>query len=221
MSATLAWDARLIEEQAGKLAVMKPATAQSAAPSPVGDSDVSDSQLRTQLEAIRHGDQQALGRVYDLTVSRVYGLALRITGKAEAAEEVTEDVYMQIWRTAKDYHADRGKVIAWLLTICRSRAIDHLRRRDIAESHEQPEDLAPHDQDDDPQDLLAASQRNSVLHAAMQRLSAQERQLLSLAFFRGLTHEEIAAHTQLPLGSIKTTIRRALSELRAQLGNII
>lgn len=224
MSATLAWDADFGANHAGKLGAMKPAPVPSTPPSapvPATESDECDAELRRKVEAIRHGDEHALGRVYDLTVSRVYGLALRITGKAEAAEEVVEDVYMQIWRTAQDYHAERGKVIAWLLTICRSRAIDYLRRKDVAESMENPADMAPHEQGDDPQDLLAATQQNTLLHAAIERLSPVERQLLSLAFFRGYTHEEIAAHSRLPLGSVKTYLRRALSELRSQLGTNI
>lgn len=176
-----------------------------------------DAELGTLLPRLAQGDQQALARVYDLTISRVYGLALRITGKAECAEEVSEDVYLQIWRSARDYSAQRGKVIAWLLTICRSRAIDFLRRQEIAEPHENPEDLVPHDADDDPQDLLAAARLNEKLHAAIAQLTALERQLLSLAFFRGLTHEEIAQHSNLPLGSVKTYLRRALGCLRTTL----
>ncbi len=180
--------------------------------------DQIETELRVQVGRIVLGDQKALGRVYDLTVSRVYGLALRITARPESAEEVAEDVYLQVWRTAKDYRVERGKVIAWLLTIARSRAIDYLRGRDIAEPTENPEDLAPHDEDKDPQDLLSATQENARLHAAIEGLESIQRQLLSLAFFRGLTHEEIAAHTRLPLGSVKTHLRRALGELRTQLG---
>lgn len=185
---------------------------------PLDSAAAVDAELATLVPRLLQGDQQALARVYDLTVSRVYGLALRITGKPESAEEVAEDVYLQVWRTARDYSIERGKVIAWLLTICRSRAIDFLRRQDIAESSEHPEDLAPHAEDDDPQDLLAATRLNEKLHAAIGRLDPLERQLLSLAFFRGLTHEEIALHSKLPLGSVKTYLRRALGCLRTELG---
>lgn len=226
MSPSLTWEqAGFGPERAGTLPAMSSATVPTAhttpsAPAVAGTQPAPDldAELVTLMARVAQADQQALARVYDLTVSRVYGLALRITGKPEAAEEVAEDVYLQAWRTARDYNTARGKVIAWLLTICRSRAIDFLRRLDIAEATEHPEDLAPHDEDDDPQDLLAATRLNEKLHAAIAGLEPLERQLLSLAFFRGLTHEEIAAHAKLPLGSVKTYLRRALGCLRSQLG---
>lgn len=182
------------------------------------ETDSQEVELKALITQIREGNQQALAKLYDLTVSRIYGLALRIAGRADAAEEVAEDVFLQIWRSARDYSPERGKVIGWMLTICRSRAIDHLRRRDAAISSEHPEDLAPHPEDDDPQDLLSAAQRNSRLHGAIAQLQPQDRQLLSLAFFRGLTHDEIALRTHLPLGTVKTCLRRALTQLRTQLG---
>lgn len=223
MSSTLTWEqAGLAPRRAGRLDAMSASAtpAQKPARSDPGSaaSDI-DAELAGLMPRLMQADQQALARVYDLTVARVYGLALRITGRPEYAEEVAEDVYLQVWRTARDYNVERGKVIAWLLTICRSRAIDFLRRQDIAESSEHPEDLAPHDADDDPQDLLAATRLNAKLHAAIGRLTPLERQLLSLAFFRGLTHEEIALHSKLPLGSVKTYLRRALGCLRAELGD--
>lgn len=215
MSSALAWNPTLFGgDRAVTLAAMDSPVLVTAA----AEADSQEVELKALIASIQEGNQQALAKLYDLTISRIYGLALRIAGRADAAEEVAEDVYLQIWRSARDYSTERGKVIAWMLTICRSRAIDHLRRRDDAVSTEHPEDLAPHPEDDDPQDLLSAAQRNSRLHAAISQLQAQDRQLLSLAFFRGLTHEEIAAHTQLPLGTVKTCLRRALTQLRAQLG---
>lgn len=178
--------------------------------------EANEARLRGWIAAIAHCDEQALGELYDATLGRVYGLALRITRNAQAAEEVTEDVYWQVWRQALRFDPVRGNAMSWLLTIARSRALDCLRRADEADAHPEPETLlaaeAAHQAD--PQDLLEATQRGQALHAALKSLDALPRQLLALAFFRGLTHEEIAEHTALPLGTVKSHIRRALGALR-------
>jgi RNA polymerase sigma factor (sigma-70 family) len=174
------------------------------------------------IVAIAKGDEQALGSFYDATVSRVFGLALRIVRRRDAAEEVAEDVFIQVWQQANRFDAGRGKPLAWLLTICRSRALDFLRREDEAFSHPEPETLVaePHDERADPQDILLATERNSRLYAILETLLPVQRQLLALAFFRGLTHQEIADHTQLPLGTVKSHVRKALDKMRELLGEM-
>jgi RNA polymerase sigma factor (sigma-70 family) len=171
------------------------------------------------LDAIVQQDQAALGTFYDMTVSRVYGVALRIVRHTEMAEEVVSDVYMQVWRNAARYDDSRGRVLGWLLIIARSRALDALRRQDEAFSHPEPHQLIdePEDNGRGPQDLLLATESSAELHRALQTLTPLQRQLLSLAFFKGLSHSEIADHTAIPLGSVKTQIRRALTTLREAL----
>jgi RNA polymerase sigma factor (sigma-70 family) len=171
--------------------------------------------LRALIERMGEGNEAALGQLYDLTVRRVYGLALRITRNADMAEEVAEEVFWQAWRQALRFDANRGNAMAWLMTMTRSRALDALRRTDDAEPHPEPETLIAAEAacDGDPQNLLEAVQRHHALHAALESLDALPRQLLSLAFFRGLTHEEIALQSALPLGTVKSHIRRALSAL--------
>lgn len=179
-----------------------------------------DNLLRDCLAGIRDRDQAALTRLYDLTVSRVYGIALRILRSADLAEEAVSDVYMQVWRDVARYDDNRGRVLGWLLIIARTRALDLLRRQDEAFSHPDPYDLVsePEAGRDDPHDLLAASRDANALHAALLEMNPLQRQLLSLAFFKGLSHSEIVEHTGIPLGSVKTHIRRALALLRARLG---
>ncbi|MEO8101753.1 MAG: sigma-70 family RNA polymerase sigma factor [Betaproteobacteria bacterium] len=176
--------------------------------------------LRECLQGICRQDQSALGRFYDLTVGRVYGIALRIVRHADMAEEVVSDVYMQVWRDAHRYDDARGKVLGWLLVIARSRSLDLLRRQDEAFSHPEPYELVkePESGSQNPHDLLAAARAGSAVHQAMLKLSPLQRQLLSLAFFRGLSHSEIVEHSGIPLGSVKTHIRRALGVLRDELG---
>jgi len=184
-----------------------------------------DRQLAMLIEAVARGESQALDSIHAQTLGRVYGLALRIVRTRESAEEVAIDVYLQVWRSAATFDALRGGPLTWLLTICRSRALDHLRREDPALSHPDPEALGKalgegNGIGEDPQDLLLACEGNARLIRALGALSALQRQLIALAFFRGLTHQEIAAHARLPLGSVKTYIRRALAQLRAELGTI-
>jgi RNA polymerase sigma-70 factor (ECF subfamily) len=165
------------------------------------------------------GEEAALGEFYDATLGKVYGLALRITCPTDAAEDVAAEVYTQAWRQAGRYDPARGRPLAWLLTMCRSRALDSLRRRDEADAHPEPETLAEPVEAEgaDPLDMLETVERNGALHTALQALTPIQRQLLALAYYRDLTHQEIAAHAGLPLGTVKSHIRKALLRLRAVL----
>lgn len=186
--------------------------------SPRTDEQVHLQQLLTRMA---QGEQAALATLYDETVARVYGFANRLVNNAGAAEEIASDVYLQAWRDAGKYDPLRSKVLTWLLMICRSRALDWLRARETAEVlHEAPETLAENvpSPDGSPQDLLEAMQSGNALHQALSTLPPVQRQLLGLAFFRGLSHQEIADQTRLPLGTVKSHIRRAVDALRAHLG---
>ena len=177
-------------------------------------------QLAGLLARMADGDEAALAAFYDATVAKAYGLALRIVGSPAAAEEVVMDTYHQAWREARRFDAQRGAPMAFLMMMCRSRALDALRSRDQAVPHEDPASLiddADHPCGDDPVDLLAAIEERSMLHGALALLAPAQRQMVALAFFRGMTHEEIAAHAALPLGTVKSQIRRALDVLRRSL----
>lgn len=160
------------------------------------------------------GEEAGLAALYDATAARVYALALRITAEAAAAEEVTSDVYLQAWQQARRYDPSRGKVLTWLLTLARSRALDCLRRHKHHAVRSEPAAAAESTSEDDPLDLLLAVERSHYLYEALQSLTPTQRQLLALAFFRGLTHAEIAAHTGMALGTVKTLLRRAMQLLQ-------
>lgn len=171
------------------------------------------------LAAMARGEESALAAFYDATLGRAWALALRITGSREATEEVLMDAYLQVWKNPAGWCRERGSPLAWLLVIVRSRALDHRRRRDRAEPHPEPETLGPTDPTRvNPTDLVLACEAGGSLHTALAELSPTQRQLLALAFFRGLSHEEIAAHTDLPLGTVKSHLRRGLAALREKLG---
>jgi len=182
---------------------------------------VSDKQLERWIDAIVDHDQRALCALYDATLSRVYGLVLRIVRSASLAEEVVEDTYFQVWRQAARFDPLRGRGTTWLLGMAHSRAIDAVRRERRFQHQSLDTDAADTVLDDAPvgDDLLDAARHHEDLHRALLLLNAQPRQLVALAFFKGLSHEEIAAHTALPLGTVKSQIRRALITLRQVLGD--
>jgi RNA polymerase sigma-70 factor (ECF subfamily) len=192
------------------------------APAPRAASACADeAQLCAWIDRIVDHDERALMALYDATLSRVWGLVLRLVRRPQLAEEVVEDLYFQVWRQAARFDVERGRAMAWLLGMARSRAIDAIRHeaRFVAESldaeeHPALEDAAAEAGDE----LLAVARGHADLHQALLLLNPQPRQLVALAFFSGLSHEEIACQTQLPLGTVKSQIRRALTRLRELLG---
>lgn len=172
------------------------------------------------VERAARGDADALARLYDGTASLVYGLALRILRDAGGAEEITEDVYMQVWRQAARYDPTRGGVVRWLLTLTRSRAIDRVRvgallrgrQTGLDEASELP-DTAP-----GPEHVATEGERRDLVRAALTRLSPEQRQVVELAYFRGMSHSEIATRIGAPLGTVKTRIRLGMDRLRGSLG---
>ncbi len=189
-------------------------------PGPGGAGNADDATLCSWITRIAHQDERALEALYDATAARVNGLVLRILQRAALAEEVLEDTFWQVWRQAPRFDATRGRPVTWLLAMARSRAIDALRREQRFQH-----DALPEDDDADaaglsgsgalpPQDLLEATRSQAHVHAALASLEPRSRQLVALAFFRGLAHEEIAEQQGLPLGTVKSLIRRALQQLR-------
>ena len=178
-----------------------------------------DRRLEELVKRMADQEESALGELFNLTVRRLYSFTLGIVRDAGLAEEVTEDAMFQAWRHAARFDANRGKAITWLLTICRSRALDALRRVDIAVCVEDPDAFRLHEvcMSHEPEQLMVRFQTGNAVHAALLQLPANERHAISLAFFRGLTHQEIADHWQIPLGTVKTLMHRAFAQLRALL----
>lgn len=176
-------------------------------------------ELSELIQDVALGNQQALERLYAITVARVYRLAYALLRDAADAEEIVCDVYLQVWQRAVDYDAARGPVVAWLLIRCRSLALDRLRRhrvRDaaVATLAEQPTALLENGTDER---LLGLLDHRSAIRRALEELPKIQCRLISLAFFRGLSHSEIALAAQLPLGTVKSYIRRGLQAMRKAL----
>ncbi|MBI3348684.1 MAG: sigma-70 family RNA polymerase sigma factor [Burkholderiales bacterium] len=180
-----------------------------------------DAQLQAWISGIVEHDERALLALYEATLSRVYGLVLRLVRRSQLAEEVAEEVYFQVWRQAPRFDAERGRPLTWLLGMARSRAIDAIRRESRFQHEELDEESAPLSAPaaESGDELLAVAQGHAQLHRALLLLKPQPRQLVALAFFNGLSHEEIASQTSLPLGTVKSQIRRALITLREALGD--
>jgi len=202
----------------------RPAAATASAPpamaAPAAGCDEERARLVALIAQMAARDEAALAAFYDLTAGKAYALAVRITRNAPLAEEAVADAFHQAWRDAGRYDAGRSGPLTWLLMLCRSRALDALRARDPAVVHDAPETLvnaADLAQDEGPLDILQALESQHAVHAAVATLSATQRQMIALAFFRGLSHQEIAERTHTPLGTVKSQIRRALEALRRRL----
>jgi len=171
------------------------------------------------IERVARRDDAALKLLYDRAGSRLYGVALRVVGQREAAEDVLQEAFLAIWRTAAGYHATLSPPLAWMGMIVRSRALDHLRRRVSDRAHltqEFDDAVAQTLQGGDPTpaDLTEASQEATALHQCLGRLENRQREVVSLAYLRDMSHGELAEQLQLPLGTVKTWIRRSLEKLR-------
>lgn len=180
----------------------------------------SQSELLTSLlQRMASGDEAALSRFYDMTLSRVYGLALRISGRRDLAEEVCVETFWQCWREAVRYDAQRGQPLAWLMMMTRSRALDALRRLEPLAYSPDPEVLIDGEAcpEGSPLDQLLALEQSSALNHALADLTPVQRQMLALAFYRDLSHQEISEQTGLPLGTVKSHLKRAQEHLRRTL----
>lgn len=178
-----------------------------------------DDHLMTLIERIAQRDETALKALYDLTARKLYGLSLRVVGSAEAAEDALQEAFLQVWRSAGDYRASLSPPMAWLGLIVRSRSLDSLRRRAAERSHltqELDETLADTLEGDapDPLDTSLASQQAWALHQCLGQLEHKQREVISLAYLRDLSHGELSERLALPLGTVKTWIRRGLDKLR-------
>jgi RNA polymerase sigma-70 factor (ECF subfamily) len=169
------------------------------------------------IRAIAAGDQLALHALYERAHRPVFTLIMRITANRETAEELTVDVFHDVWRRASRYDAATGTVLGWIMNQARSRAIDRLRF-ESRKKRSDGGDLQPlAEVAADPRDMLELGEQGESLRAALAALTPDERQAIETTFFAGLTHAEAAARLNQPLGTIKTRIRSGLHKLRQTL----
>ena len=179
-----------------------------------------DAELIALLDRVAAQDHMALKALYDGCAPKLFGLALRVVGQREWAEDVVQEAFLSIWRSAGDYRDSLSPPMAWLSLIVRSRALDLLRRRKAERSH------VTQDIDEEmsdtlvgnsacPLDTAQASEQARALHQCLVQLENRQREVVSLAYLRDLSHSELSEQLKLPLGTVKTWIRRGLDQLRS------
>jgi RNA polymerase sigma factor (sigma-70 family) len=180
------------------------------------DLDTNRSLIAAALGRIPDGDRAALQTVYRLTSAKLFGVCLRILGERGEAEDVLQEVYVTVWRKAADFDASRASPMTWLIAIARNRAIDRLR------STRQSRNMDPIDAATEIADATAGAdsaiesvQEHARLHSCLDGLASHERAALRGAFFDGNTYEDLAARMKVPLGTMKSWIRRAMIKLKA------
>ena len=190
-------------------------------PEPEPPTDDRSREQAALLAAMAGGDKSALARLYDLLAKPLYSLAFRVTSDPSEAQDIVQDVFLQMWQKAATYQAGRGSVFGWAATLTRNRAIDRVRMRKrraelLSESAPelQPVPLAG---DTDSAASLWLREKAGAVRTALTQLAPDQQKAIELAFFSGLTQQEIAAQLNEPLGTIKARIRRGLLKLREAL----
>jgi RNA polymerase sigma-70 factor (ECF subfamily) len=171
--------------------------------------------LEDLLKASAKGDEAAFAALYDAAAPQLFGLALRILKRRDWAEDVLQEALLAAWRHATDYQQDLGSAKAWLCTIVRNRALDRLRRESKTRTVD-GDDALPEIADESPSPLENALAGSSArqLHNCLEALEAAQKRAILLAYFEGLTHEELALRLKSPLGTVKIWIRRGLLKLK-------
>lgn len=176
---------------------------------------------RALIRAVAVGSGDAVAELYDAYGATVYGLALRILGQPDLAEDTVQDVFAQAWRDAARYDAARSTVAGWLVMLTRTRAIDRLRARRARPDLSAPVETSAVEpvssRDRTPEDATMAAETAQTVRGALGLLPDSLRQLIELAYYEGLSHSEIAARTGMPLGTVKTRLRHAMGTLRSAL----
>jgi RNA polymerase sigma factor (sigma-70 family) len=176
-------------------------------------------QLKTWLQAASKRDAAAFRSLYDATSPKLFGFALRILHKRELAEEILQESFVAIWNNAANYQSHLAAPMTWMATIVRNKAFDHLRRSDVAveidaEQFDSEVMNALQDPQATPIEALQMSGDAKALAWCMSALEGVHRQVVALAFYHDLSHSEVAEHMKLPVGTVKTWIRRSLDKLR-------
>jgi len=166
------------------------------------------------IQQVVKGDERAFLALYDLYATRVYALALRVLGDPMLAEEATQDTFLKLWSRARQFNPRKGQLVSWLLTICHRTALDRLRlekRRLPASNSTEPEQAWATVPDET---TLSGEARWRSLYFAVQSLPEEQRQVIDLAYYKGMSQSQIAEVLGWPLGTVKTRVRAAMETLR-------
>ena len=184
-----------------------------------------DTTLIALIDRVALADEKALRELYEMTSSKLYGVAVRVVTNREWAEDVLQEAFINIWKIAGDYKATLSPPMAWMALVVRSRGLDFLRRRasERADRMQELDDVISDTVAGDspnPMDVAQASEQAKALHNCLNLLDNKQREVVSLAYMRDLSHGELAEQLKLPLGTVKTWIRRGLEQLRGCMGKL-
>ena len=169
------------------------------------------------LKAVARGDEEALAHLYDNYRVILFGLLVRILNSREEAEDVLQEVFLQVWRRAGDFDETRGKPFTWLVTLARSRGIDRLRSLGARDRVAQASAREESEEVSDPASDTFRSEQRALVSSALAQLPEEQKRPLVLAYFEGLTQSEIATTLGAPLGTVKTRMRAGMIKLRESL----
>jgi RNA polymerase sigma-70 factor (ECF subfamily) len=171
--------------------------------------------LQALLSDCARNNHAAFQRLYQMTAPKLFSLCLAMLRRQEVAEEVLQDAFVQIWRDAGTFDPSRAAPMTWMAVIVRHRALDRLRRRHPEISLEEHEEFAEQPDDNPgPMEIALNLSENHALRRCLERLSAQQRESISKAFLGGLTHQQLSAALEVPIGTVKSWIRRGLGQLK-------
>jgi RNA polymerase sigma-70 factor (ECF subfamily) len=179
----------------------------------MSDEDLADAAL---MRRLANGDERALEALFDRYASAVMGLALKVLGEREPADEVVQETFWRAWSRSDTYRPERGAPLSWLFGIAHHLAIDLARRRGSNRPRSEPVKPYPEERQEVEESVVATLRRKQVL-SALADLESEQRRVLELAYFEGLTHREIAEVTRTPLGTVHTRARLGLQKLRSAL----
>ena len=206
---------------------MQNPTAPPARATDIADRSAGSVELAELLSRIALGDRRSFSRLYERTAAHLLGVVVRITRNQELSEDIVQEVFVNVWRAAKDFDARLSQPMTWLTSIARNRAIDRLRRRQTQPSpvsthlagnaDGEERDLLQDFASDDagPEQLLEQAADARALRQCLQVLSGQQQQAVALAFYQGQSYSEVAEHLSQPLGTVKSWVRRGLISLKS------
>lgn len=186
---------------------------------PVSQSSATNAELAAVLERVANGDQLAFGELYDLTAARIFGLVRRLLVDHAQSEEVTQEVFLEIWQTAPRFDSGRGAAMSWMMTMAHRRAVDRIRASQAGRDRDQRIGRRDITVDyDDVAETVEITIEHERVARAMTRLTELQREAVSLAYYSGLSHSELARYLDVPIGTVKTRLRDGMIRLRDELG---
>ncbi|WP_104091748.1 ECF RNA polymerase sigma factor SigK [Arthrobacter sp. GMC3] len=171
------------------------------------------------IRLVALGDEAAFEELYDAVAPRVFGLVRRVVRDPSQSQEVTQEVFVDIWQQAARFDADRGRAMSWILVIAHRRAVDRVRASQASTDRDMRQGIKEYQESyDDVADTVETAMESARVHKAMETLTEPQREAISLAYYGGYTHQEVAELLKIPVGTVKTRIRDGMIRLRDRLG---